>query len=709
MNTYVHVIKKNIIGKTILRLKANKVIFEPEDVVYLAGMDSIIHSRWRVKSKDDKVVILIKEPESNYTTKLEENFEKKTTKLSNEQSEFLEECFFHKIKIYPYFDIKCNNDTENKILNELKKNDFDIEVYITSLYNEKNDYRSENENFIIIDSFGIINFKVLDKGVLTDNQQFQNFKNMLNSEDIVKKVLLNSYILSENGTDLKIGYRKIYIIESENKDDYYIGINKVIKDKGWNDVSIMNINLFIKYIYEKITNSCVLKEHERFAILQMLMPQYVNSKTVNVNNEKIDFVPKDSYEMDENQKSILACMDERIYFKAAAGSGKTILLLSKAYDLAVANPKKNFLIICFNNKLAEDIRRQAENSGKIISNLKISTLDKFIHEEVTQYYGKDNNETFNVRKKIFVENVKNKKYTKKFGGIFLDEMQQLDEEWIAALLECLDDNKYMILAGDYYQQIRLENEDSKCDEELIDDNEDDNFYIGKYGFKKVILDRNYRNSKDILKVINKMLVKINEYEEILQIPLDSDEKKITIGKSMRKSEDVPKYIHVIDKEKEVELIINCLSKLINEKKYTPNEILLVYPWGKSSKKIVRCVKENVRKINIEICDFSESKLSKDGIRLGTIGRAIGLDFKAVIIFGTGMLKNSRIDRKFGFCKFDELQKQEIEIKREFIKYLKNIYVASSRARDTLIVIDDIKEDNLISDFLRLVGENKDEK
>ena len=56
----------------------------------------------------------------------------------------------------------------------------------------------------------------------------------------------------------------------------------------------------------------------------------------------------------------------------------------------------------------------------------------------------------------------------------------------------------------------------------------------------------------------------------------------------------------------------------------------------------------------------------------------------------------------------ELEKQNISVKKVFIKYLKNIYVACSRARDTLIVVDDIKKSSLISEFLKLVGDSKDE-
>jgi thymidine kinase len=185
----------------------------------------------------------------------------------------------------------------------------------------------------------------------------------------------------------------------------------------------------------------------------MLMPQYVNSKTVNVDVEKIKFIPDQSYELDDNQKDVLAQINKRCYLKAAAGSGKTILLLAKAYEVASANPDKLFMIICYNSKLREDIEIQAANTGKIRANLKINTLDKFILDNFSQYDDETTDNKFEIRRKIFVEKVRSGQFAQKYGGIFIDEMQQLNEEYIAAFLELLDENKYMVLAGDYYQQI----------------------------------------------------------------------------------------------------------------------------------------------------------------------------------------------------------------------------------------------------------------
>ena len=85
-------------------------------------------------------------------------------------------------------------------------------------------------------------------------------------------------------------------------------------------------------------------------------------------------------------------------------------------------------------------------------------------------------------------------------------MQQLSEEYIAAFLELLDDNKYMVIAGDYYQQISSAADDYDIDEDdETDDSVSDDFYIGNYDFKKIMMERNYRNTEQIAKVTNKMV------------------------------------------------------------------------------------------------------------------------------------------------------------------------------------------------------------
>ena len=137
MSKYIYILKKNLIGETILKLKADKVIFEIGDIVYIAGIDKKIHSRWHTVKRNDKIVVLFKEPENvvsvNYTEKLEGTYEKRTNLLSDKDADILDKCFLHKITIFPFYDTDSDNNLANKVLSELRKNDYKIEVYTEAI------------------------------------------------------------------------------------------------------------------------------------------------------------------------------------------------------------------------------------------------------------------------------------------------------------------------------------------------------------------------------------------------------------------------------------------------------------------------------------------------------------------------------------------------------------------------------------------------
>ena len=223
------------------------------------------------------------------------------------------------------------------------------------------------------------------------------------------------------------------------------------------------------------------------------------------------------------------------------------------------------------------------------------------------------------------------------------------------------------------------------------------------------LTKNHRS-----KIVQKSLLHTKEVcLTFCTLPFDLEEKNVVTGRSVRKGEELPKYYSVNSIDEEIELIIKILIKLLRDKGYYQNEILLLSPWGNSESwknPIIYKLEQRIKQSGIKICDFTDSGLRTDGIRVGTIGKSIGLDFKAVIIFGTSMMQRTN-SFNYKIDSMKDLSLQNNITKRDFIKYLKNIYVACSRARDVLIVIDDLntsKGSNLITEFLKLVGVEENE-
>lgn len=161
--------------------------------------------------------------------------------------------------------------------------------------------------------------------------------------------------------------------------------------------------------------------------------------------------------------------------------------------------------------------------------------------------------------------------------------------------------------------------------------------------------------------------------------------------------------------------------LINEKGIEQEEIILLYPpnftdneeskiynnktCGKLSKSIIEKIIKN--ELNLELNDLTDglSKINEHGIKLSTTGKAIGLDFKAVIIFGLYNIRASRYNN-IEFNNIATIKDVNNDIKKEVINNMKNIYVAASRAREFLYIIDDIDgtTKNIISEYAKKIGE-----
>lgn len=713
MGSYIFKLKKDITGRTRLKLK-NTNNFEKNDIIYICDYEEKVKSRWVVTRVKDNLMSLRKEPflsvNISFSNVFNEKYNEKVCKMNDEDSENIAHYFMHVANIYPCYDYESTDELLNKILNKIRKNDYEIEIYADTYTDNTNinfmHCFKDKYNLVISKYNGIIVFKTIKYEQLQDNNFFKEFLEDLGSRDDIYNSLLGSSLLTEDGESLNIPYQRYYVSEDNLDDSFYNTMNKSFKEKGFNNISMIKIEELLS-IVSRNGDTQVIDESKHFGIMQMLMPQYITSRVVNVSKGELKFINSDCYELDENQKTILESLNERTYIKASAGAGKTIILLSKAYNMATNNPEKQFLIICYNNKLAEDISRLATNTGKLRSNLKIYTLDKFIEEErISLYTSNDDSEMFRIRKKQFVEAIESGRYKRKYGGIFIDEMQQLNDDWKLALLNCCDENHYMIMAGDYFQQIRQEDESESSDEEFIDDEENTNYYmLGDYSFKQMVLDINYRNTKEISAVINKLVKKIDFYRDKLEIPAKKEEKSIVYGTALKSSDVKPKYIPVASKDLEASCIKANVKYLIEDKGYIQKDILLLSPFGNTDKwPWLFHLKQDLLNQGLQVCDFSKNNLASDGVRFGTIGKAIGLDFKAVIIFGLDQLVKTRDDDGFKFYNLDDLMKQDISTKTIFIKYLKNLYVACSRARETLIVIDNNKQSNLISEFIKMVGE-----
>lgn len=304
-------------------------------------------------------------------------------------------------------------------------------------------------------------------------------------------------------------------------------------------------------------------------------------------------------------------------------------------------------------------------------------------------------------------------------------MQQLKDEWKLALYDLLDSNKYMVMVGDYNQEIRPKDKSEyEQEDDLIfidNDGKDDNsYYLGDIKFKKIILNKNYRNTIQITNGVNRLIKELERYKKELNYVERNYNKNVLLGISTKVGEK-PEYIYAMDASSLKIKIKEIILHLIENKGIEQEEIILLYPpnftdnedskiynnktCGKISKATIEKIIKN--ELNLEFNDLTDSiaKVRNNGIKLSTIGKAIGLDFKAVIIFGLYNIRASR-EKNIVFDNVEKIRNSDVDTKREVINSMKSIYVAASRAREFLYIIDDIDgtTKNIISEYVKKIGE-----
>lgn len=697
---------KKTIGRSGLDLNAKKCPhFNKNDILYLSDPEQTIHSRWVVTKTGKNLISLTKKPSMSVFVPKSEladgPYAEKYSKLTDRDADFLEKNFKHRLKIFPSYDYHSDNAETNLVSQALKKLDPKIEVYFDAYYTDDliNDRLDGPYSIAIHDHYGLITFKCLEQDPLSDPNLKNRFSNQLRYDNFYD-LLTHSPQLTDTALNLTIGYTTALIYETDNP-NILQNLNQELQQRG-SHLRVFTCETFIDFIQEISDRRKVVDDIKHIGIVQSLLPKYVNSKTVDLVNEPLKFIPDDTFELDDLQKEVLRHLNQRAYIKASAGSGKTILLLAKAYEVAAANPQKNFLILCYNNKLAEDIQNQATNTGRNIKNLRISTFDKFLIDERISYNSDNRNDAWAARQKSFVEQVLNHKLNYSFGGIFVDEMQQMKEDWLTALLECTDEQKYMIVAGDYQQSINpgLLQDDS-TDDDFVEVGDISNFYISDRRFDTYVLDKNYRNTKSVAKVLDKMVSLIRSSSEELEIP-QKQESQI-LAHSHKKIGSAPVLVKTQPGNAEERLIVDQVRNLIEEEDYNPSEILLISPLGaQTTSGIVSQLRRSYEVRNF-VGGKNHDRISASGIKVGTIGKSIGLDFKVVILYDICKLQTLlKLDSP---CIQDisSLKHENRRTRRAYLSALRNIYVACSRAREKLIVIDDSTSENLITEFLKKSG------
>lgn len=455
--------------------------------------------------------------------------------------------------------------------------------------------------------------------------------------------------------------------------------------------------------------------------IHMVAPEYTIPVYTNTNRQDEDVVPsirrEEEYHIEQGSLSVrtLRLEAEQInivnsikpghqLMLACAGSGKSVLLIAKAFKVASNHEDKDILITCYNKNLNDMYNWRINVAGFRNRNVRCVTFHKLcmmLLNEVNVYY--DIND-FEMIFKLAQEKLRDGTIKTRYYGIFIDEVQVFKPEWYEFCYDLLysktEGDYFFIICGDKSQNVASNVKQGKACWQ-------GNPRLPNYRGKSIRLEKNYRNSDKINAFINNFTERAKKYATKYNIALKDDIESILRGKSVR-SGDNPEII-ITDRMNEAQKVIESVFYLHDVKKVDFSDIAILFCNRKFKTKKYYIYNWVIDRLKDGYLDYSElsppdmeSRVSyghREGISLCTVEGALGLDFKAVIMCGIspiGEYNKSKIE--------NNLDTNNEEIHQEFLKGINTIYTGCSRARDHLIIV--LNEDGDKSLYSKMLIEAK---
>jgi len=354
-----------------------------------------------------------------------------------------------------------------------------------------------------------------------------------------------------------------------------------------------------------------------------------------------------------------------------AGSGKTVILIARAKWLHDENPSAKILIVCYNVVLSVYLRHVLEKYPRIqVFHFDGWAIQNGIIRQVINRSMNTMEDDVSLGKR-FLKNLQQQKGDyRKCDAILVDEAQDFPPVWFTCVLEALTDPDEgdLLIVCDGNQGIRL-----------IDSVSWKSLGIrarGRTIHQLFDLDRNYRNTREILKLASQFTIEnpINNEDSISIIPVNPN-------LAMRQGPK-PILYSCIDRTEECKMILQLVKSFVEGNiaynketvTITPPEIAILY-----RKKLVRDndVFQNFLKELHQITSvtwlsedhYSRLRLFDRSVKIQTVASSKGLQYRIVIIMWADL---------FEPYIFSDTEKEK-----------RLLYVAITRASDILIITHSI--------------------
>ncbi|WAA10993.1 3'-5' exonuclease [Fervidibacillus albus] len=340
--------------------------------------------------------------------------------------------------------------------------------------------------------------------------------------------------------------------------------------------------------------------------------------------------------MDLHQENLAKQIgDKNRLIRGVAGSGKTLILASRAKILSKQHPDWKILILCYNISLANailqmvthminepedlfDFTKEEDLKKKTLENIIVRNFhswlknDLKIHERQIPY---------------IIEKLEEKEaILPTYDAILIDEGQDFESDWLKLASLLVNPNtQSLLLVEDRAQTIYKRKRSYLQDTGL------------NFQGRSKILTINYRNTTQIVKLAWDFYRKKSMLKQtVVRRQIDGE---IIAPQSTKRKGPEPAIIRTTNFKREMKMVSRQICKLHKEKKVPYHEILILYRVKRTHKlSIIDTIQYALQNENIPyfwLTENDEAKRSfekEDGkVKISTIDSSKGLDYQAVFI------------------------------------------------------------------------------
>lgn len=325
-----------------------------------------------------------------------------------------------------------------------------------------------------------------------------------------------------------------------------------------------------------------------------------------------------------------------------AGSGKTLILLCRAKLLVNQNPNQRILILCFNVCLARYLKSilHEDTQNSHCSRIDVfhfhgwaSSLVKKLPARLpglpVDYYDE-------LMGEILLKKIISLPIHQKWDAVLVDEAQTFFPSWLKCCVTALkdSDNGNLMLVADGNQGLYKRSGFTWKSVGVK--------AVGRTTSKKYHLDKNYRNTQEILEgawsVINHAQNQAGNIEPLDKSDTSEVQFPLVEPRAAMRQGNRP-VLHIQQtKTQEVEAVIRQIQK-VHQIGYLPNEIGVLYRIaGDDERRMLNELTNKIKGLGLESYWVTENRdsersysIHRPGIRIMSMLNSLGLEFKVVLI------------------------------------------------------------------------------